>query len=433
MNKKMLAISVVAVLVIAGLGAWFVYFGQESDSDGDDGTDNGSRVGTELVNETFPSDASRLWVYGNADEDDHIDDDDVEFLEDIIDGDETATVLADANCDGEIDDDDVDYVEDIIEGKEMKVYYVDNYDQIAVVNWPVDTIATGYCSGAQAVEVAGATDKIAIADNYITQYYTAFNSSYASLPSYGEPDEPDYEALIAAGIDVYLIGYFNSGTDDLLEENLNPAGIDVMFLTCCDQSGVNQPNEDMDRTMLMIAYLIQGDMDKAYDYLTWHDSILANVTAAAATISDADQKTFLMSRTSPNDKTSDITITGYNNINNIHAEIAGVYSIGMHDSGLTNMYQTISVEYIIGLDADYYCDNTHAGFRYGGGANSSARLATFLQQDHTRFEGTTYDPELIAMAREAGNGPMYVLEIVFYQDVMYPELDNGLSSYEVLF
>ena len=256
MNKKMLAISVVAVLVIAGLGTWFVYFGQESDSDGDDGTDNGSRVGTELVNETFPSDASRLWVYGNADEDDHIDENDVEFLENIIDGDETATVLADANCDGEIDDDDVDYVQDIIEGKEMKVYYVDNYDQIAVVNWPVDSIATGYCSGAQAVEVAGATDKIAIADNYITQYYTAFNSSYASLPSYGEPDEPDYEALIAAGIDVYLIGYFNSGTDDLLEENLNPAGIDVMFLTCCDQSGVNQPNEDMDRTMLMIAYLI---------------------------------------------------------------------------------------------------------------------------------------------------------------------------------
>jgi iron complex transport system substrate-binding protein len=434
MNKKILAVSVVAILVIAGLGTWFLWFNQnDGDSTGDDGMDNGLLVGNELNDATFPSDFSRLWVYGNANEDDYINEDDVEYLEDIIEGDEDITVLADSNCDGEIDDDDVEYLKDIINENDMKIYYVDNYDKVAVVSWPVNSIATGYCSGAQAVEIAGATDKIDIADNYITKYYAAFNSSYSSLPSYGEPDDPNYEALIETGIDVYLIGYFNSGTDELLEQNLNPIGIDVMFLTCCDQAGVEQPNEDMDRTMMMIAFLIQGDMGKAYDYLAWHDNIVSKVTDAAATISEADQTTFLMSRTSPNDKTSDISITGYNNINNIHAEIAGAYSIGMHDSGLTSMYQTISVEYIIGLGSDVYCDNTHAGFRYGAGSDASARLATFLTQDSNRFDGTTYDPKLIAMAREAGNGPMYVLELVFYQDILYPDLENHLDSYEVLF
>jgi hypothetical protein len=283
------------------------------------------------------------------------------------------------------------------------------------------------------VEVANATTKIAIADNYITKNYVAFNPAYASLPSFGEPDDPDYESIIGAGIDVYIIGYFNSGVDDILETKLNPQGIDVMFLTCADQAGVDQPNEHMDRTLLMISYLIQGDMDRAYDYLEWHDDIMSKAMAASGTLADSEKKTYLMARTSPNDKTSDISITGKNNINNIHAEWAGADSIGQRDPGLPSMYQTVSVEYIIGLNATYYVDNTHAGFRYGANETAVQRLQTFMQQDENRYNGTAYSPHILGMAREAGNGPMYVIEVVFYQDILYPALDNGLDGYDALF
>jgi hypothetical protein len=174
-------------------------------------------------------------------------------------------------------------------------------------------------------------------------------------------------------------------------------------------------------------------MDRAYAYLSWHDGIISKVSAATATLADSDKQTFLMARTSPNDKTSDISITGKNNINNIHAETAGADSIGQRDPGLTSMYQTVSVEYIIGLDASYYVDNTHAGFRYGGNETAVNRLHTYMQQDHDRYNGTAYSPHILGMAREAGNGPMYVIEVVFYQDVLYPNLDNGLDDYGTLF
>jgi len=427
MNKKVLAITMVAVIVIAALGAWFLLGNAKSSPN------NGAILGKHLIESEYPSASSRLWVYGNANEDDHINSDDVTYLQGIIDGKNSSTTLADANCDGIIDHNDVDYLKKIINGDDMEVFYINNYNKIAAVHWPVNKIATAYCSGAQAVEVANATSKVAIADNYITQNYVAFNKAYASLPSFGEPDDPDYESLIAAGIDVYIIGYFNSGVDDQLESKLNPQGIDVMFLTCADQAGVDQPNEHMDRTLLMISYLIQGDMDRAYAYLTWHDGIISKVSAATATLADSDKQTFLMARTSPNDKTSDISITGKNNINNIHAETAGADSIGQRDPGLTSMYQTVSVEYIIGLDASYYVDNTHAGFRYGGNETAVNRLHTYMQQDHDRYNGTAYSPHILGMAREAGNGPMYVIEVVFYQDVLYPNLDNGLDDYGTLF
>lgn len=426
MDKKLLSVAVVAILVIAGVGALLLWYNTQ-------GADAGSTLGTHLSESELPGASSRLWVYGNANEDDRINDDDIAYLEDIVEGKKGATRLADANCDGEIDRNDVAYLKKIINGDDMKVYYINNYNNVAMVNWPVSSIATGYCSGAQAVEVAGATDKLKIADNFITKNYVSFNPAYASLPSYGENEEPDYEALIGAKIDVYLIGYFVGGVDEVLESKLNPAGIDVMFLTCADNSGVDQPNEHMDRTLLMIAYLIQGDLGRAYEYLAWHDGIISKATAAAATLSEDDKKSYLMARTTPADKTTDISITGKNNINNIHAETAGAYSIGQHNAGLPQMYQTIAVETIIGLHAEYYVDNGHAGFRWGGGTDAVNRLAGYLQNDQNRYSGTTYEPHLLGMAREAGNSPLYVIEIVFYQDVMYPQLDNGLDGYEALF
>ncbi|MDW5562048.1 MAG: ABC transporter substrate-binding protein [Methanomassiliicoccus sp.] len=427
MSKKVIAIALVAVIIVAGVGAMFLMKNAKSSSN------SGAVQGKHLIESEYPSASSRLWVYGNANEDDYINDADVTYLQGIIDGKNSSTTLADANCDGIVDQNDVGYLKKIINGDDMEVFYINNYNKIAVVHWPVNKIATAYCSGAQAVEVANATSKIAIADNFITKNYVAFNPAYASIPSFGEPNDPDYEAIIKAGIDVYIIGYFNSGVDDVLESKLNPQGIDVMFLTCADQAGVNQPNENMDRTLLMISYLIQGDMDRAYSYLAWHDGIISKVTAASATLAASEKQTFLMSRTSPNDKTSDISITGKNNINNIHAETAGADSIGQRDPGLTDMYQTVSVEHIIGLNAAYYVDNNHAGFRYGGNESAVSKLRSYMVNDDNRYNGTAYNPHILGMAREAGNGPMYVIEVVFYQDTLYPNLDNGVDDYGTLF
>ena len=425
-GKTIVAIIILAaVVVIAGV---IVY--TYSDSSGEEGKD-GSLVGNTLREEQLPSDGSRLWVYGNANEDDVIDSKDITYLEAIINGSEKETVLADANCDGVIDEKDVEYLNRIIAKEKMKVYYIDNYDRVASVSWPVESIAIGYCSGAYCADLIGICDKVTMVDNTIANYWTAINSNFSKAASYGTTEDPDYERMIASGIDVYLVGYCDYNADKSSPGKLNPAGIDVMFLTTCDNSGVDRPNEFIDRTIVTMAYLLQGNMDKVYEYLDWHDDVIETLEAAAENITD--KTAYLMARTCPESITADISITGLNNTNNIHAEWVGVYSIGMHEPGLSKNYQTIGMESIISYIEKYssqgyniyYMENCHAGLR------QQYDLIDSMALDAKRFANIADKPQIIGMAREAGNSPLYVIELAFMQNAMYPELNNGLDYKEL--
>jgi len=62
-----------------------------------------------------------LGIFGNANMDDTIDEDDIAYVEGIIDGTNEETELADANYDGEIDEDDIVQIEQIIRGDEKEL------------------------------------------------------------------------------------------------------------------------------------------------------------------------------------------------------------------------------------------------------------------------------------------------------------------------
>lgn len=62
-----------------------------------------------------------LGIFGNANMDDTIDEDDIEYVEGIIEGTNERTELADADYDGEIDEDDITQIEQIISGEEKEL------------------------------------------------------------------------------------------------------------------------------------------------------------------------------------------------------------------------------------------------------------------------------------------------------------------------
>ena len=91
-NKSIIAIAIVAVIIVAGAGIYLVL----------------GNNGSEKVD---PADeTTRLNICGNANLDNYLDDRDIQFIQDIIDGKETKTTLADANNDGKIDQKDIDQV-----------------------------------------------------------------------------------------------------------------------------------------------------------------------------------------------------------------------------------------------------------------------------------------------------------------------------------
>lgn len=392
---------------------------------GDGGDAEGGLVGTTLGYDELPDSSSRLWVYGNANEDDRLDSDDLDCLAEIVAGEREPSVLADANCDGRIDSDDIEYLERILASDSMDVYYVDNYNRVAKVSWPVQTIAIGYCSGAYIADLTGLCGKVTMVDSTIRQYWSVMNSSFASADSYGTTEMPDYELMMEKKIDVYVPGYCDSEADKLSASNLNPAGIDVMFVNTCDNSGVDRPNEHIDRSILMFAYLLQGDMEKTYDYLSWHDDVLAKLEAAAATIPEDSKAPFMMSRSYPDESTALISITGKDNINNIHAEWVGVDAVGQHSPLLPSNYNKLNREQIITVIQSesrggtfYYMDNEHDGIR------GTTDLDEAVRYDKQMLKDCGIEIHYMGMAREAGNSPLYIIELAFYQNVMYPDLQE---------
>ena len=419
-------IAVVAIVVIAVIAvAAFVVLGNGGNSP--EQSDNGARVGETIKESSFPDTDSRLWVYGNANEDDKIDDNDVTALEKMVSGSLAKTQLADANADGKIDNNDVDYLKKIINAKsstQMDVYYIDNYFKIAQVSWPVKTIATSYCSGLYTAEVTGLTPKLGMVDSTISTYWAKLNSYAAAAPSFGDTETPNYELMIENKIDVYVPGYCDANADAESPAKLNPAGIDVMFMNTCDNSGVDYANEYIDRSIVMFGFLLQGDMDLTYEWLDWHDKLLKTVESAASKLTDAEKGALIMSRNSPSYiDTGQYSITGKGNTNMIHADWAGCYVVADHNASLPKNYNTLKMEDILNILKDtndsgkttvYWIDNEHDGLR--GQRDLDVTVAGW----ETALETAKPTMHYLGMAREAGNSPLYVLEMVFYMNVMHP-------------
>ena len=153
MNNKMIAIIAVVILAVAGVSAILYYtLGNDKPSYDDRG---------------------RLMILGNANNDDYINEDDIDYLRAIIDGEVEKSPLADANNDGKIDEGDIEFVRRMISLNEkiasgasyqkMMVYYLNPHGDainIASVNYPLERVAVVGSNVAVTVKLIGATDKV---------------------------------------------------------------------------------------------------------------------------------------------------------------------------------------------------------------------------------------------------------------------------------
>ena len=102
--------------------------------------------------------AFTLDIFGNANMDDAIDENDVAYVKGIIEGTNTETELADANYDGKVDADDITQIDLIIRGEDKKLTLIDDSGMIVTINKPIEKIVTIY--NEDAVRALGASDKI---------------------------------------------------------------------------------------------------------------------------------------------------------------------------------------------------------------------------------------------------------------------------------
>ncbi|MCQ2078637.1 MAG: hypothetical protein MJZ38_01055 [archaeon] len=147
MNTKLVAIIAAVVVVVAGAAAAVFML-----NNGDKG---------ETHDENF-----RLYIYGNANGDNNLDQKDVDTLNKIIkDGtwDKKTNPYADANQDGNIDSKDVEAVQNFIAGKSQKMYYMSSEWDVRDLMFPLDSskIAVTLDYGLIVCSILGIYDKVA--------------------------------------------------------------------------------------------------------------------------------------------------------------------------------------------------------------------------------------------------------------------------------
>ena len=90
-NKQIAAVAVVAILIVAAVGVYFVMSGGDSEY---------RSTNTDC----------RLQILGNADENDYLDSNDIAKIKEMI-SENKYTQIADANNDGDLDQEDIDKIQ----------------------------------------------------------------------------------------------------------------------------------------------------------------------------------------------------------------------------------------------------------------------------------------------------------------------------------
>ena len=266
-SNKIVAISIVAVVIVAAVGAYILL-----SNDSDDG---------------FNDVTGRLQVFGNVNNDDFIDDDDIRALDSFINGTEwnqETYPYADANRDGVLDSSDRDLIQKMIDGEECTVYYYNGAGEIKTAAYPVNEVGLVGTNVFAVPLVLNVVDRV-VARSTTSSFDQVFHAELIDLPSIGAKS---YE-LSAEELSKYpqidtILTYYTSTYDDAVE-TAERAGKNCIQLNTQTGSGTIQ-------SYLLVGFLM-GVSERASQVASFIDDALELVESRVATLSESDKREVL--------------------------------------------------------------------------------------------------------------------------------------------
>ena len=289
MDKKFIYIIVAVIVVIAAVGAILVINGGNNQPDPE---------GSLPAVKTLPTDMPRLNVLGNANMDDEIDNNDVEFVKKVITSKTNNNFYCDANHDGNVDKKDLDFIRTMIDGTTEEVYYVNVADEVKSVQVPIENLMTGFRRINEMVAVLGCTDMIVATTNGgLQQYeYIGFTDTAKKNiinPGQGNDSNPSSETILAIYKEyankggITILGDNNGMSKDM--ESIAEGLMDVVRLGCTESNRY-------DDGMVTLAYLLHFNKSHAKAvssgiewWVNWNDDIVDQIEKAAAKMTSKEK------------------------------------------------------------------------------------------------------------------------------------------------
>nr|WP_319540656.1 ABC transporter substrate-binding protein [uncultured Methanospirillum sp.] len=220
-----------------------------------------------------------LYIYGNANGDMNIDQQDVDLIEQIAAGKVEQTKLSDANHDGKTDSKDVDQVKAIIDGTAKEMTVQDAFSNAVTVKTPVERLITLDRMIAENAQVIGVGEKIVGIDKN-TVNRGVILPEISKVKNLGAAEEPDIEAMVALKPDLVVN---NQYFDEEVMKKLQSAGLTPLAMI---YHGDIQNSLGYSK---MLGYLT-GSKDTANEYVDWMGGTLGGIHDKLSDLSQ-DEKT----------------------------------------------------------------------------------------------------------------------------------------------
>jgi iron complex transport system substrate-binding protein len=404
--KRLLSVIIVLIIAVVVIGVFTAVKNGSNDKKGID---------------SYPT--GRLWVLGNANNDDYINQDDVDYISKVIlEGSINygEDLMCDANYDGKIDSDDVKQVQDLIAGSADKVWYVNVDKKIRSFNCTTEkNILTIHPSPTEEVILLN-TNLIVASDDYVTQTgYSQFRDIIPSnFPSVGDMFDPDIEAIIKT-YDKYGSLIVVLGTADYfaptLESQVESFDIQVVRLPSWE-SGMVAPG------ILTLGYLL-GETENAYRYLKWHDKIINKIKEKVSSIPDEDKVKLIMINTAPED-VDEIHGPGFGDYEN--SEICGGNNLAyLFGSAKEKWYATgYTTEDIISLHQKNGLEMIISIF-VGPFFAKEGKAKEYYNTCVDKFQPGMEDIKICVYGWDISVGPSYPIAMMLYATWMYPSHFEG--------
>jgi len=272
----------------------------------------GLRIGTSILAmllvlalATMPVAASdyTLGIFGNANEDETINMQDVTYTELIILEYRDETELADAKHDNKINMQDVTQIELVILGKEKELTLIDSEGNTKTVSMPVNEILTLNSDCTEAIRAIGAKDRI-IGIESATAGHTNFFPELSTLPTVGRGSGPDLE--------------------EILEINFYKP-------------------ETVTEDVIKLGYLL-GEVENARNYIEWHDEHIDEIKDVVSEVADDDKPMVFIDYGSQRGSSNRMTAARGTGLHQMCVQAGGINIAADLPPGLAPGYPTAEVE-----------------------------------------------------------------------------------------
>lgn len=368
-----------------------------------------------------------LGIFGNANMDEAVDDQDIDYLKGVIDGSNPATNLSDANCDGLIDDQDLDQVQKIVDGSESEIVILDAQKRNVTLTVPIKravAVNTGALEIIRAIGVDVSDVFVGVSSYAITnsQYWPELKDSTSI--TYGSPD---YEQIAKLDPDVVIL--YKAPKKDEAFDKYQAIGVPVICMDCFNQA-------EMDGSIKIFGELF-NQRAEASALIEWYHKYVDLVLERTGKLSQSDRpKTLFYNYPESNypllkaanrnsgEQTMIVKAGGVNIAENLNS------SSGVAEADwewlLSEDPEIIISNVVAAEDKSGYCANESA-YEY------MKKVLGILQNDTTiNSTSAGKNGRIFIICTDVNRGPMQAAGMVLMAKLIHPDLFKDLDYQSIL-